>query len=406
MIYRARYIITMTGNIIPDGAIYVQNGIIKKIDKYENIKKTSTEEIVDCRPLVFMPGLINSHVHLEEGMLRLQSDPPTNFTSWYTRTSKYFSQSDIIKRFNAIRLGCKECLTNGTTFISDTTSTRTSFLVFREEQIRSHVFIQFKELTPSKAQAHFDEIKKNLSLLDFIYPLSNIGLSPHSPYTSSAELYKLAIKMVKDKNILYQTHIAESSEELEMFCSESGPLYEYSERLQNLNLRDYKKGPMSFMLLNGLLPRHSIVIHGNYLSGEEFEALSRRKASIVHCAQSHSFFGHKRFPFETALSRGVNICLGTESLASSSTLNLFDDINLIKRQHPSLDSELILKFATVNGAYALGMENKTGVLKQGAFADIIGIRISCNNIDELYDEIVLGDPTVEFVMVNGEEIIS
>lgn len=405
MIYRAPYVLPMVGDIIEDGAIRVENGQICEIGKFHELKN-SKSQIRDCHPLVLMPGLINCHTHLEEGALRCQLDKPQNFASWYTRSAKYFNQFDTIKRLNAIRLGCRECLYYGTTTVADTASTGASFLILREETIRSRVFIHFKGMVPWEAQAHFEqEVEKRFHFLDDVYPLNQIGLSPQAPYSTSMELYRLAFKMAKQQNMLFHTHLAESSEELEMFSSHSGPLYEYSQRLHPMDLHSYTEGPVAYMVKNNLLPSKSLVIHGNYLSSAEIEVLARRKISLVHCARSHDFFGHKAFPFETTLNRELNVCLGSESLASVENLNLFDDIHLIKRKHPQLQSKTILEFATINGAKALGLEKQLGALLPGYKADVIGVRIMHQPGENLYDDLVMGDPQVEFVMIRGENVI-
>jgi len=363
--------------------------------------------VADLRPLVMMPGLINCHTHLEEGVLRSKVEECTSFTKWYARTAKYLAGSDIAKRINAVRLGCRESLFYGVTTIADTAATGASFLVLREEKIRSYIFLHIKGLIPWQAQSEFELVHSRMQLLEGVFPMEQIGFSPESPYSASVELYRQAIKESKRRNTFFQTHLAESNEELEMFSSHTGPLFDYSQRIHAQDLHDHTRGPMQFLIKNNLIPTRSLILHGNYLSGDEFGQLARRKASLVHCAQSHSFFGHKDFPVESVLNHGVNFCLGTESLASSATLNLFDDMFTIKRKHPDLDSRYILKFATQNGAIALGLENRIGTLAPGMKADMIGLRLPGIVREEaLFDDIVLGDPQVEFVMINGEQLIA
>ena len=406
MIYRGAHVIPVTGEIIEDGAIAVRGGKIAAVDAFMNMKKEKDEIVRDLRPLVLMPGLINCHCHLEEGVLRSELDLSPSFTAWYTRVQKYIADADIRKRFNAVRLGVLESMYYGTTTIADTAVTGSSFLVLREEKIRSYVFVQFKGLIPWQAKAVFGEMESRINLLDWVFPDRLIGLSPQSPYSTSIELYRLALKKVKEKQMLFQTHLAEHNEELEMFSSHSGPLYEYSQIQHEMDLKGCTKGSGFFMFKNNLVPNKCIIIHGNYLSADELESLAHRKASLVHCAQSHAFFGHKDFPFEAAVTRGLNIALGTESLASSPTLSIFDDMHCIKQHHPELSSRKILEFATINGARALGIDETVGALAKGYEADIIGIRIGYQPGDDMYDEIVTGNPQVEFVMIKGEELIA
>ncbi len=407
MIYRAQFILPIGRPPIPDGGIAVSDGKIQKVAPFAEFGGLSADEYIDLRPLVLMPGLINCHTHLEEGVLRSKVEECSSFTGWYARTAKYLAGSDIAKRINAVRLGCRESLFYGVTTVADTASTGASFLVLREEKIRSLVFLHFKGLIPWQAQTEFELVRSRIHLLEGVFPMEQIGFSPEAPYSASLELYRHAIKESKNCNALFQTHLAESGEEFEMFSSHTGPLYEFSQRIHAQDLHDHTRGPLPFLVKNNLAPMRSLVLHGNYLTSEDLEILARRRISLVHCAQSHSYFGHRDFPFQSALDSGVNICLGTESLASSATLNLFDDMYMIKRKNPNLEAARILRSATVNGAKALGLENRIGVLEPGMEADVIGLHLSGVLREEtLYDEIVQGDPQVEFVMIAGEQLIA
>ena len=117
--------------------------------------------------------------------------------------------------------------------------------------------------------------------------------------------------------------------------------------------------------------------------GELLPALfGRRGVSVVHCPRSHAFFQHRRFPREEIAGASVNICLGTDSLASMSKgrgqpleLNLFAEMNAFAVAYPDVRPETVLQMATVNGARALGFAGRLGALTPGMKADAILVNL-------------------------------
>ena len=68
---------------------------------------------------------------------------------------------------------------------------------------------------------------------------------------------------------------------------------------------------------------------------------------------------------EKFLKAGINVCIGTDSLASNDDLNMWNEMNFLKKIHPDIPGETILQMATRNGARALGFESKIGSIDTG-----------------------------------------
>ena len=119
-------------------------------------------------------------------------------------------------------------------------------------------------------------------------------------------------------------------------------------------------------------------MHANYLQRGDAGLLARRKVSVVHCPRSHAYFGHDPFPFERLNRAGVNVCLGTDSLATvykrrreSVQLSMFEEMRTFAATSAAPSPSTIVQMATLNGAKALGLAGKVGDLRTGAFADLI-----------------------------------
>jgi len=145
-----------------------------------------------------------------------------------------------------------------------------------------------------------------------------------------------------------------------------------------------------------------IIAHLNELADRDFGLLKKCGARfhVVHCPRSHDYFGHSRFAFERLRSLGLNICLGTDSLASSQSLSLFNEMRAFEKKFPGSSPEEILQMVTVNSARALRQENALGRLRPGFRADLIAISIGAGNV---FDGIIAFKDAVDWTLLDGKE---
>ena len=108
--------------------------------------------------------------------------------------------------------------------------------------------------------------------------------------------------------------------------------------------------------------------------------LAKRGVHVVHCPRSHSYFQHAHSPSAGWPRAGVNLCLGTDSLASvykarrqTVELSMFEEMRAVAKAQPWLSAKSIVRLATLNGARALGLQGRVGELSANAFADLIAL---------------------------------
>jgi cytosine/adenosine deaminase-related metal-dependent hydrolase len=204
------------------------------------------------------------------------------------------------------------------------------------------------------------------------------GLSPHAPYSTTPELLRLVAEAARTRNLCVATHVAESDQEFEMFTHGRGTMYDWITR-SGRDMSDCGLGsPVQHLERQGALHRNQLAVHVNYLATGDAKLLAKRKVSVVHCPRSHEYFQHEPFPLPELAATGVNICLGTDSLASvykarkqKVELDMFEEMRALAETNPSVSPAAILEMATINGAHALGMTGQIGELSPGAFADLI-----------------------------------
>ncbi|MDP9292448.1 MAG: amidohydrolase family protein, partial [Verrucomicrobiota bacterium] len=335
--------------------------------------------------------------HLDYTMMRRGIRPQKTFAGWIARINGLKRSLDEDDYLAAIAAGFRELVRYGTTTVLNIESFPELMLRMPPPPIRAWWFYELIDLrkrltTDALVEGAFSFFEERPGWL------GGSGLSPHAPYTASDELYRLVNEYAAAHHVPLTTHIAESAEEDEMFRRGSGPLFDFLFSLGR-NMDDCGHGsPLSRMLHEGLLDSNWIVAHLNELDDADIAALNSHPLHIVHCPRSHRYFGHHRFEFQRLHEAGANISLGTDSLASNDSLNLFAEMQEVEKSESWMRPEDLLKTVTTNPARALKMETKLGCLAPGAFADMIALPFSEGSP---FEQIIHNQRPVNWMLVNG-----
>jgi cytosine/adenosine deaminase-related metal-dependent hydrolase len=213
-------------------------------------------------------------------------------------------------------------------------------------------------------------------------PGNAAGLSPHAPYSTTPELLRATSKAAREFNLLLTTHVAESADEFAMYRQARGAMFNWLKPQRDMS--DCGNGsPVGYLAREGLLAQNFLAVHANYLASGDATLLAQSGCSVVHCPRSHAFFRHRKFPLPELKKSGVNICLGTDSLATIAksrteplALDMFSEMRAFARNFPGLSAGQLLRSATVNAALALHREHELGVIAPNASADLIAVPFS------------------------------
>nr|MDQ6912145.1 amidohydrolase family protein [Verrucomicrobiota bacterium] len=251
----------------------------------------------------------------------------------------------------------------------------------------------FAELIDIRAAQNVDEVLRTLPV-----SAEGRGLAPHAPYTVSADLYRKCEAIAERENLLLTTHLAESKEEMAMSLDRCGPLSEFLVSISPDLFEASRITPVEHLSRFCRLDERWLLVHVNEVRDRDFERLGN--AHIVHCPRSHAYFRHTPFEMAKLRSRGFNICLGTDSLASNDDLSLFAEMRQFRKIHPSLPGVDLLEMVTVNPARALRREGVLGRLRSGHRADMIALSHT-GSARSLIDEVIAFDGTVSWSMIDG-----
>lgn len=390
----------MDGPPIENGAVAVGENRIVEAGKFSEIKSHHGGPVLDLGEQVLLPGLINAHCHLDYTSLRGLIPPPSSFADWIRAINARKGELSEADYVASIASGLVEAQSFGTTSVVNLEA--------------------FPELIPRLPEtplriwwcAEMIDVRKNLSARETLEELRTAvrsrpesrggpGLAPHAPYTASAGLYSEAAKLAESEDLLLTTHLAESREEMLMFRDGHGPLSEFLRSIGRSMDDCGRATPFASFSRSQTLNNRWIIAHLNELTEEDFDLLARsEKFHIVHCPRSHTFFGHAPFEFGRLRALGFNICLGTDSLASNSSLSLFSEMREMVNKQPVSPREA-LEMVTINAARALREQDSLGRIRAGFRADLIAVPHS-EEVSQVFEGIVAFDRSVPWIMIDGE----
>jgi cytosine/adenosine deaminase-related metal-dependent hydrolase len=244
-------------------------------------------------------------------------------------------------------------------------------------------------------------------------PRARIGLSPHAPYSVDEPVLKKAASLARQEGLRLHIHLAESDSEDSYYRTGTGAL---ADRVTMRVGRPWSilarggtgMGAAQFAAACGLLGRDSHAAHGVYL-GREGRAILRDAGSYVSlCPRSNLTVGIDPPPVAEFLIEGSPIAVGTDSLGSNTSLDLLEDVALLRRlavdggyNRTDLDSRL-LHAATLGGASAMGLDRDLGSLEPGKRADmtVLGLDTGLSGLERRVVE--HGAGTCLATMVGGE----
>ena len=376
---RARTVVPVARPTIEDGVVCLQGHRIAWVGRRADVPAQFAGPEHDLGEVILLPGLINAHCHLDYTGMAGQLSPPKHFVDWIKGIVALKSSWTTEEFAKSWRLGADMLLRTGTTTVADIEAVPGLIpSAWDATPLRVH---SFRELLGIKHSATAADLvsKAGLDLASMAGSENRVGLSPHATYTTSHELLDLAAQEAWRRRWRLTTHVSESEEEFEMFMYRNGPMFDWLKGQRDMS--DCGRGsPVQHLERAGYLNENLIAVHVNYLWRHDAGILGRGQVSVVHCPRSHEFFRHLRFPRQELESAGVNICLGTDSLASVRTekghaleLNLFHEMRSFLGRSPEVSPNAVLRMATVNGARALGRAGQLGELTPGATADLIAL---------------------------------
>ena len=407
-ILKASWVVTCDDNstIIKDGAIVFNKKIIDiaTIDivkeKYPNIQ---IEELGENS--VLMPGLINSHIHLE-----FSSNKTTlkygNFMLWLN--SVITSREKLIQ--NATKDLLKEKLNeiknSGTTTLGAISSYAFDLESCFESDLNIVFFNEVIGSKPDMIDTLLADFKSRLNLSkknkrEGFYP----AVAIHSPYSVHPFLVRETLKIAKEEKLAVSTHFLESPEEFEWLHKDQGGFLEFFKNF--LGQEKAVTKPIEFLNHFKNIEKLSFT-HCVEASLNDLKKIKELKGVINHCATSNRVLNNTKLDIEKLIDLNIPFSIGTDGLSSNNSLSMFDELRNSLMVHTKYNilslSKKLIEAATKNGSSALGL-NK-GVLCKDKDADIIAFHLPDEIEDEkdIYMNIILHTKNVDKTIIGGRDV--
>ncbi len=376
---QARFVFPVESPPIENGCVTIKEGRIAWVGP-----ASAREGDIDLGNTAIVPGFVNAHTHLELDPLDDEDGSGWNddMVGWLRRVvgQRRRTTEEMLRAAAVCNLA--SAIAAGTTLVADVTTAGASWPAVAAAAVRGVVFA---ELIGLKRERGLDTSEAAWRWLGTIRPENQVaacarpGLSPHAPYSTAGWLYHKAA----GSRMPLTTHLAEFPEELRLLDRHDGPLREFLEDIGAWDDDWDQIGPRpSDYIRKGELRRADwLIAHGTYLDPDDFWQLrpeaapDGQRVAVAYCPRTHARFGHAPHPYRRLIDRGAIVCIGTDSLASTPTLSILDELRFLHARDASIPGGLLLAMGTLFGAWALRADSTTGSLKPGKSADLAVISL-------------------------------
>jgi cytosine/adenosine deaminase-related metal-dependent hydrolase len=374
MRYHARWVLPITQPPIENGTVVERDGVITYVGPRS---AAPSGEDYDLGDSILLPGLVNTHTHLELTAMRgfLEN---CHFASWIDKLRQ--SRNDVLDEqmlLDSARLGIVEGLEAGITTYADTCFSGVAMPALRELGVRGIMYQEVFGPDPSHCEPAMKDLAARVDRFAAEQTdLVRLGISPHAPYTVSDDLYLAATKFADSRDLPMAMHIAESEPEWEIVAGARGDFAERWRR-RDIAVDRRARSPIELLEIHGALERGPLLIHCVRADADDIAIMSRHRCAVAHCPASNAKFGHGIAPLIPMLASGLRVGLGSDSVASNNRMDILDEARLAvlihraaTRRHDAFGASDALELATIGGARALGIDSRVGSLEVGKDADL------------------------------------
>lgn len=334
----------------------------------------------DIRPVegVLCPGLVNAHCHLELSHLKGQIMARCGMTPFLTQVMQLRHQPEGVKQ-TAMLQALAEMRNNGIVAVGDVCNGTDSLSVKSQSDIYFHNFVELTGFAPATLQSRWQAGVKVAQAFLQVFPPEQVIMVPHAPYSVSKPLMQALVDHAQQRVLCF--HLMESDDELAFFRDKKGELLRLFAGLGiGLDFFDPPgKSPLQYLWpILKTHPRwiwiHNTEVGLHHLEWLEMQGVNWPSIWWCLCPGANQYINYtmpvihryrNRFPLQ--------LCLGTDSLASNHTLNLLYEMRLMQHQGKLNDLGFLLQMATLNGARALGIEKSFGSFEPGKKPGLVQI---------------------------------
>ena len=389
MLLLAHYVLPVSGPHIEDGAVLVRGSEIVAVGpRAELMRDNPGEEVVDYGLAALLPGFVDLHTHVEFSLFRgVVDDLP--YTEWKMEVQSRESRVAPEDWADSAVLGAVEAIRSGITTVADVTELDSSVRAVDQAGLRGVIYREISTMDTSAVDSvlaeGFDDMARWTAMVDS--SRIAIGIAPHSPYTCHPRLFQELARAVGDAETHVALHLAGSRDEYNFVKYGSSPLGQDFRTQSGWAEQQWMPTGVSqvrYVYGWGVLDLPNVMaVHCVQVDDEDIAILERANVAVAYCARCNAKLGMGTAPLGRFRLRGLRVGLGTDSPASNSTMDFFDEMRvglLMQRglhgDQGFFTAEEFLRMATIDGARALKIDHLVGTLEPGKRADLIAVDLS------------------------------
>ena len=409
-IYAASYVLPVSSPPIAGGAVAVENGLITAVGTLAELRAASGAPVTDLPGCAVIPGLVNAHTHLElthfpAWKLRKNLDYlPKTYVEWIQQVVKITRVLQPEELELSVREGLRLSIESGTTALGEILTDFSLAPLYGSSPLIGRLFLEVLGHDPIPCHALIERLEA--SLQDMQRGGFQRGISPHTPHTVSAHLFKMVQELSLRLGMPKAVHLSETAEEVSFMHDTTGAIAKVLFPMARWEA--YLPPPMrttstGYLDVLGVLDRSTLAVHAVHVTPNDVAILKKRGVSVVLCPRSNERLFVGCAPHHLLKSAGIRLAIGTDSLASNDSLSLWDEIRFLQQIAPEVFSaEELLAMATLGGARALGIEASTGSLEAGKRADFLVLSGCAFRASESTCQSLLEKGRLEQVYIAGE----
>lgn len=387
MIVRARWVLPIDGPPIEGAWVRLGGGVIREIGRGR-----PTDAHTDLGDTALLPGLVNAHTHLELSWMRGLVPPAPAMPQWIAKLMAIRREQSPpeAEQARVAADALAEARAGGTAAFGDISNTLATARVLDESGAAGVLFHELLGFAPHdyEARARDGANAAQDAASGRIAP----GLAPHAPYSTAPELFQAIGDEAAGRRLPSSVHLGESPEEIELLLSGTGPL---ADLLKSLGVwRDDWKvpgcDPVEYLDRLGVLTPGLLVVHATQLQKPAIATLAERGCVIVSCPRSNRWVGVGDPPLDDFFASGATVALGTDSLASVESLDMFAELAAARRVS-AVSNARLLEAATRGGAVALGLDDHYGRIVPGLRGPLLAVTVPAG-VSDVEEWVVSGQP--------------
>lgn len=359
----------IAGDTIFNGKSFLPGQQVVVLNNDFTFNSIADESLVEASAIqrfegILCPGFVNAHCHLELSHLKNKIPKHTglpNFALEIIKNRNNASESDLLE---GMAIADHEMFENGIVAVGDISNVGLSIETKKSSKIFYHTFVELIGLAPERSALIF---KNGLELF---HQFKNSGLSaslaPHAPYSSSKALIEKIVVFNSEHEVSFSIHNQESEDETRFFMGQKNGFEKLYEFL-NLDISWFKAPGSSSLQNYGHLLKNkpSVLVHNTFTQKQDIDFVSDKQIYWCFCPEANLYIENRLPDYSLFSNYKTQLCVGTDSLASNSQLNLVEEINVILNATSIFSQEELLAMLTLNGAKALGIEASYGQFVAG-----------------------------------------